>query len=155
MNAQALPESAKTRKNSPTERPHPHNGIPKSKLEPPKQKANPESACKEPYPDLFSGKDTQPTSTRKVNVRKKVKVKKNKKKFYRFHFALSDKEKLRYERLCRYEKTGFKRLVKKALKLYYEQSELHDLPMELENQLDLFSPTDLFGHPIPKRKQKK
>lgn len=107
----------------------------------------------QPQPDLFAGKG-QKKPARKAATSQRKKAKKNKKKFYRFHFALSDKEKLRYERLCRYEKTGFKRLVKKALKLYYEQADLHDLPMELENQLDLFSSTDLFGNSIPKKKQK-
>ena len=97
----------------------------------------------QPQPDLFAGKG-QKKPARKAAASQRKKAKKNKKKFYRFHFALSDKEKLR----C------FKRLVKKALKLYYEQADLHDLPMELENQLDLFSSTDLFGNSIPKKKQK-
>lgn len=73
-------------------------------------------------------------------------------KFHRFEFALTDKEKQRYERLCRHEKTGFKRMVKKALKAYYEQSDLEDLPAEAENQLDLFCARDLFGEPVPKNK---
>ena len=58
----------------------------------------------------------------------------------------------RYDRLCAYQKIGFKRLVKKALREYYRTSGLQDPEPVLENQLDLFEPVDLFGQPIRKRK---
>lgn len=119
-----------------------------------KKVSRPESMAST-HPDLFSGKGKRPAPASKTGAGQQKKRKSRKKKFYHFHFALSDKEKHRYERLCLYEKTGFKRLVKKALKFYYEQAGLHDLPAELENQLDLFSPTDLFGHPVPGKKRGK
>lgn len=77
---------------------------------------------------------------------------KRKARFRQYSFALSDKEKQRYDRLCAYQKIGFKRLVKKALREYYRTSGLQDPEPVLENQLDLFEPVDLFGQPIRKRK---
>lgn len=76
---------------------------------------------------------------------------KNKVRFRRYTFALSDAEKQRYNRLCEYEKIGFKQLVKKALREYYKNADLPDVPPEDENQLNLFDSVDLFGNPIRKR----
>lgn len=73
-------------------------------------------------------------------------------RFCKYSFSLSDKEKSRYDRLCAHQKIGFKQLVKKALREYYRNADLQEPEPELENQLDLFEPTDLFGHPIRKRK---
>lgn len=73
-------------------------------------------------------------------------------KFRKYSFSLSDKEKSRYDRLCAHQNIGFKMLIKKALREYYRNAGLQEPEPELENQLDLFEPTDLFGQPIRKRK---
>lgn len=89
-----------------------------------------------------------PTRKKKAKVVKKP-------KFRQYTFRISDTEKARYDRLCIYEKIGFKQLVKKALRNYYEQADLQDLNEEVENQLDLFGPVDLFGQPVKEKKRKK
>ena len=83
-----------------------------------------------------------------AKVRKTAKAKV---KFRRYTFALSDTEKQRYNRLCEYEKLGFKQLIKKVLREYYKNADLPDIPLEDENQLNLFDSVDLFGNPIRRR----
>ncbi len=87
-------------------------------------------------------------------VRKKSVKARKKTKFRQYAFRISDTEKARYDRLCAYEHLGFKQLIKKALREYYKQADLEDLEAEIENQLDLFGPVDLFGHPVKEKKRK-
>lgn len=83
---------------------------------------------------------------------KKRKAANQKVKFRRYTFALSDKEKMRYNRLCAYEKIGFKQLIKKALREYYKNADLPVEPPQDENQLNLFDSVDLFGNPVRRKR---
>ena len=73
-------------------------------------------------------------------------------KFRKYSFALSDREKRRYDRVCAYEKIGFRQLVKKALREYNKTVDLPEEILSDENQLDLFEQRDLFGNPVRKIK---
>lgn len=86
----------------------------------------------------------------KPSAKRKPKI-----KFRKYSFALSDREKRRYDRVCAYEKIGFKQLVKKALREYYKTVDLPEEDFPDENQLDLFEPRDLFGDPLRKRTRQK
>lgn len=88
-------------------------------------------------------------------ARKPARKTKKKVKFRQYSFRISDTEKARYDRLCAYEHIGFKQLVKKSLRAYYQQADLEDLDTLPENQLDLFGPVDLFGQPIKMKRGKK
>lgn len=88
-------------------------------------------------------------------ARKPAQKAKKKVRFRLYSFRISDTEKARYDRLCAYEHIGFKQLVKKALRAYYQQADLEDLDTQLENQLDLFGPVDLFGQPVKMKRRKR
>ncbi|MCM1041189.1 MAG: hypothetical protein NC396_02000 [Bacteroides sp.] len=85
-------------------------------------------------------------------ARKPSRKAKKKLRFRQYSFRISDTEKARYDRLCAYEHIGFRQLVKKALREYYKNADLEDIDTQLENQLDLFGPVDLFGQPVQKKR---
>lgn len=71
-----------------------------------------------------------------------------KRKSHKVCFSISEHDYKKYSRLCQYEGIHFKQLIKKALREYFEQSDMRSWEEVPEDQLDIFTQIDLFGQPV-------